>query len=377
MRRRTLSLTSLASCGGLSARRAMNCAYDLEEERISEWARSSGYKSLLLQAPDGMKVYCRKLAESLATRGFRVVLSASHCWGGCDVALTEMKRLGCEALVHIGHHGPVRFKPPRNVLFVPGRSLIDTEEIAASAASKLIEKGVKTVGVVASAQHTHTLPTVLRRLEELGLRAYTSRSPDPFMEEGLIIGCDQRAAERLSKIADAILVIAGGVFHALGAALATGVETHALDPYTRSIRDVSRDAKKVVALRLSHLSSALEAKDAMIVLSLKPGQRISAKQSEVLIKALKSRGFKEKVVVFDDVSREALEDFGGDNLYVNLACPRLVTDDPHLFPGPVVNPYELQVVLNRGIEAYTPRLSVTWWWSSHTFLSEAKRPPLG
>ncbi|MEM0225398.1 MAG: diphthamide biosynthesis enzyme Dph2 [Thermofilaceae archaeon] len=353
----------------------MQCAYDLEEQRVIEWARRFGYRSLLLQAPDGLKACARRLAESLASKGFDVVLSASHCWGGCDVALNEVKRAGCEALVHIGHHGPVRFKPPRSVLFVPGRSLIDLEEVAAKAASKLVEEGIRTVGVVASVQHVHALSSVVRKLGEQGLRALTSRSPDPFMQEGLIVGCDQRAAENLSKAVDAFLVIAGGVFHAIGVALATGVKTYAVDPYASSIRDVDREVKKVIALRLSHLSLALEARNATLVVSLKPGQRLTARQFRILWEVLKSKGYKVDVVAFDDVSREALENFGGSSLYVNLACPRLATDDHHLFPGPVVNPSELLAVLKGGIEAYTPSLSVTWWRSSRTSPSGAERPP--
>lgn len=336
--------------------------YDLEEERIIEWAKASGYRRLLLQAPDGIKARARELAGVLEVKGLEVVLSASHAWGGCDVALHEMQHLGCDALVHLGHHGPVRFKAPPNTLFVPARALIDVSGIVEKAASVLANEGIRRVGVTISTQHAHSLPKVKNVLRGQGIQVLTASSPNPYLQEGVIIGCDVRAAEQLNRSVEAFLVVAGGVFHALGVALATGVKTVAADPYTGSVCDVSREVRRLIALRLAHLSSSLEARDAVIVSSLKPGQWAGWKRLRELIRTLEGRGVKSKLLIFDDVSREALENYGGTDLYVNTACPRLAIDDRHLFPGPVVNAAELLEVVRKGLDAYNPKVALNAAW---------------
>jgi hypothetical protein len=37
--------------------------------------------------------------------------------------------------------------------------------------------------------------------------------------------------------------------------------------------------------------------------------------------------------VCDDVTRDALQDYGGADVYVNAACPRLAVDDAGMFPA--------------------------------------------
>ena len=159
--------------------------------------------------------------------------------------------------------------------------------------------------------------------------------------------------------ADGFLVIGGGKFHALGVALATGRRTFAADPYMNTVIDVSGEAKRIIAVRLAHLSSALDVREAIIVASTKPGQRLDSEKLAHLQLKLKERGVRVRVVAFNDVSRENLDDLGAAELYINTACPRLATDDPHLFPAPVVNYRELLHVLEGGLEAYDPTLSVT------------------
>lgn len=312
----------------------------------------------MLQAPNGIKRYLNSLVDSLEEAGAETILSASHTWGGCDVALNELGAVGADALVHVGHYSPVRFTPPSNVLFVPGLSSVDALEVVERAADELLGEGVRKVGVFTTTQHLHELGRALSALSERGLEAFTASSPDLAMREGLVTGCDARAAERLAGSVDALLVVAGGKFHALGVALATGVRTVAADPFTRTAFWLDEDARRTISLRLYHLFQALEAREALLVLSKKPGQKPPREVLRQALELLARRGFKVRVAVFGDVERGVLEDFGGANLFINAACPRLATDSPHLFPKPVVNLTEILYVLENGLGAFTPSLSV-------------------
>jgi len=330
----------------------------IDADAIARWATARGCRKLLFQAPDGIKRFLVKTIEELEERGFEIAFSASHAWGGCDVALTELATLGYDALVHVGHHGPVRFRAPENVLFVPAYSTADVRNVIENAAAKLSSEGVRAVGLLSAVQHLHKLEQARQLFLEYGINAYTSKSPDPTMPEGLVIGCDSRAAEKLIGTVDAFLVIAGGVFHALGVALATGARTFAADPYTGRVVEVDQMLRGIVAKRLAHLAAVMEAQNGILVVSSKPGQRACELRVNALLKSCLERGLKLRLVVFDEVSRDALLDYGGAEVFVNAACPRLSIDDPHVFPGPVVNASELEIALKSGLVAYEPRLAL-------------------
>ena len=332
--------------------------YLIDADAIARWATARGYRKLLFQAPDGIKRFLIETARELEERGFEIALSGSHAWGGCDVALTELTTLCYDALVHVGHHGPVRFRAPENVLFVPAYSTADVNNVIENAAAKLSSEGVRAVGLLSTVQHLHKLEQARQLLLEYGIKAFTSKSPDPMMPEGLVIGCDSRAAEKLVGSVEAFLVVAGGIFHALGVALATGGRTFAADPYTGRVVEVDQLLRSIVAKRLAHLAAVMESQNGILVVSSKPGQRACKLRVDALLKSCLERGLKLWLVIFDEVSHDALLDYGGAEVFVNAACPRLSIDDPHVFPGPVVNASELETVLKNGLAAYEPRLAL-------------------
>lgn len=342
-----------------SSSKPRECLYTFNEDQIVSWAHNLGYRRLLIQAPDGIKRCIRPLLECLESRGFEVALSASHAWGGCDLALNELKGVNFDAIVHIGHYSSVRFRAPDNALFVPGYSRVDTTKAVERAATLLDSEGIRKVGILTTVQHITELCKVKNLLADYGIKSLTAKSPDPAMLEGMVIGCDVRAAEKLRGKVEGFLVVAGGIFHALGVTLATGSFTVAADPYTGHALKIEQEARRIVALRLFHLSTALDSRNALFILSNKPGQKLSRRKVEKLLVYLKKKASLQlRVIVFDDIRGEALRDYNTADFYINSACPRLVTDDPDIFPGPVVNLAEYLKVIRKGLDAYEPRLSV-------------------
>ncbi|RLE97742.1 MAG: diphthamide biosynthesis enzyme Dph2 [Thermoprotei archaeon] len=343
----------------------IECDYLLEEERIAKWAKRHGYRRLLIQAPDGIKRCLSSLIEKLEDKGLEVLLSGSHTWGGCDVVMDEAETLGADAIVHIGHHGPVRFRPPPNILFIAAHSRIEIANVVEEAALRLAREGVRSVGLLTTVQHAHLLERAEAILRDCGLEVKFSRSPDPYMWRGLITGCDVGAAESIKEEVDAFLVMCGGTFHATGVALATGSEVIVADPYTGKVVSVEREARRAMAVRLSQLSEAFEAREAVVLVSTKPGQRVGVNVLRNVKELLEGRGIRCRVLVVNDVERSVLEDYGPADLYVNTACPRLAIDDYELFPGPVINLGEIHYLLKGDLSSYTPKDAFTQRLSSH------------
>ena len=273
--------------------------------------------------------------------------------------MKDAETLGADAIIHVGHHGPVRFEPPSNVLFVPAYSSVEIAGVVEKAALKLAEEGIRKVGLLTTVQHVHLLKEAEAVLEECGLEAVSSRSPDPHMWKSLITGCDVRAAESVRGEVDAFLVVSGGLFHALGVALATGAKVVAADPYTGRVTGIDEEARRAVALRLSQLSEALDAREAVVITSTKPGQWVGASVLRRIRELLAKKGIKCRTLVVNDVERSLLEDYGPADFYVNTACPRLAIDDYELFPSPVINLGEIPCLLSGDLSSYTPRMALT------------------
>ena len=320
--------------------------YTFDLEAVERWAREKGARRLLLQAPDGLKAAAVELARRLEQEGFEVLISGGHAWGGCDVAYSEAGSVGAEGILHLGHHGFVGHSGGKvPVLFLPALSTADPAPVFGRALEEVLAEGHSEVALGATVQHVHHV----NRLEEVargaGVRLHVGELGG---FRGLVVGCNYSSLSGGS----AVVVVAGGVFHGLGAALWTGKPTWVADPYLREVKRV--DVRRFLAVRLEMLSRAMEARRFAVLVSVKPGQR-RLQVAELVAKALRRSGREALLVVLDEVTREALENLTGFEAFVNTACPRLAVDDAEIFPAPVVNVGELKYVLKGSPDGYSPR----------------------
>ncbi len=320
--------------------------YLFDLEAVERWAREKGVRRLLLQAPDGMKAAAVELARRLEQKGFEAIISGSHAWGGCDVAYDEAESVGAEGILHLGHHGFVGHSGGRvPVLFLPAPSSSDPVPVFRRALEEVLAEGHLEVALGVTVQHAH----LVGRLEEVAGEVGVTLHVGEFGGfKGLVVGCNYSSLSGGS----AVVIVAGGVFHGLGAALWTGKPTWVADPYLREVRRI--DVRKFLAVRLEMLSRAMEARRFAVLVSAKPGQR-RLHVAKLAAEALRRSGREASLVVLDEVTREALENLPGFDAFVNTACPRLAVDDAEMFPAPVVNAGELKYLLRGSLEGYSPR----------------------
>jgi 2-(3-amino-3-carboxypropyl)histidine synthase len=320
--------------------------YEVELSEVYAQLKDNNSTRILVQAPDGLKRIAVLVAEKLGQDGYEVYLSGSHAWGGCDIAVNEARSLDADTILHIGHHGFVGARVTNvKVLFVPVNYTGNFLEPLKKALEEIMRRGYKSIALGVTIELHKRYGEVEKLASSVGLEVRTG-----FLGnfKGLVIGCNYSALPE----ADAILIVAGGKFHALGAALWTRKIAWCVDPYLRSYGVV--DAKPLIARRLRDLSLAMDARSFLIVVSSKTGQLRLSLAGEIK-RRLEQGGRKAVIVVLGDVSRDRLLDFGNYDAYVNTACPRLVIDDPDIFPGPVVNPGELKYVLTGRLENYDSR----------------------
>lgn len=305
--------------------------YDLEVEKIIDEVRSRGVKSVVVQAPDGLKPYLKDLWKRLSSIGITVYISTDACYGGCDLVDEIGRKLGAEMLIHIGHKRFVKIKEEIPTLYVPAIHSADVSKLVRMSVEFLRDRGIKRVGLVASLQHVHTLGSFVEGLKSNGLEAVVDEATG-----GLVLGCNVEAAKRISGLVDAILHVGGGDFHALGVALAVDLPTYIADPYKEEVRDIEKLKRKILARRWWAIQKARNAKVFGVVVVAKAGQ-FNKEYALFIKRELETKGREAVMLVADDVSPERLSSFTFVDSFIVTGCPRISLDNQEIFGKPVLN----------------------------------------
>jgi 2-(3-amino-3-carboxypropyl)histidine synthase len=295
---------------------------------------------ILLQFPEGLKAEAVAKARALEAQGNEVLLSASPCYGACDVATAQAKALGADKIIHYGHSQFVDADVP--VEYVEYPQEVEYADVAKKALGML--GTYRTVGLVTTVQHVAQLPGIKKLLEKNGKRVLIGKRGARAKHDGQVLGCDQGAAQSIERSVDCFLYFGGGVFHPLGVALAVQKPVLAADPFLKKVFWLDEMKEKFARRRKGALLKALEAKRFGILVSTKPGQ-FALKEAEALRDALRKRGREAHVLVADEIVPETLENFRAFDCYINTACPRIV-EDAERFAKPVLNAGEAREMLN-------------------------------
>lgn len=343
-----------------------NIPYDIDLELARRAIVESGASRVVLQLPDGLKQYSINLIECLKPLipdNVEVYVHADSVYGSCDIQYGQLwVTLKPNLILHIGHSPyPVElagsFVEPSEglgvkVVYIPALSKLGvSSEAVGDAARMLKEYGVKTVGLVATAQHTHILSGIARSLEAEGLNPVIPRGFKPYFSDGQVIGCDYRLA-RFIKV-NGFLYVGGGLFHPLGLYLATFKPVIKLDPYEGRAVDITPEGERVYRVRLSKVMEAFNAERWAIIVGLKTGQ-YRPWLVERIVREMEAKGKKYVLVASETLSLQNLIaiDSSWIQAFTVTSCPRLPTDDYWDYHKPVLTPGETFMALRGELEPY-------------------------
>lgn len=295
---------------------------------IIDIAKNTNAERIALQFPEGLKRYSGEVSSALKKEGYDVIISGDPCWGSCCLALDALNQ--ADILIHIGHTPVTEHE---NVYYVPFFQEIDVN---------VLEKAVPTlmkydsVAVITTVQHAKQIHEMAEFLRGRGVNCTVGKGLPRTPYDGQILGCTYAAAK--SPDAECCFFVGTGVFHAIGAALATKKPTYALDPFASGdIQEVSCD--RLLRRRFAVIEKAKSAENFGILLSSKSGQ-----MRKELAYHLASLHKCASVILIDEISEMQLRNLGFD-AYVNTACPRLSMDDQTRFHAPVLSPQEFEILL--------------------------------
>lgn len=319
--------------------------YDINLEKVAKEIKEKGYSKVLLQLPEGLKIYATDFVGFLENAtDAEFVVFADPCFGACDVICSDVKDTGVDFIVQIGHL-PIpcleESEPP--TMFVNAFVDFDVEKLVKKVCSKLDSKKI---GLVTTAQHVHLLGKIKESLSKEDFEIFIGDGDGRIDAKGQILGCNFSAANQLKDDVDMFLFIGSGTFHAMGLILSTKKPVVVVDPYTLEVKKEEIDDLKDMILkqRYGAIASCRDAKTFGILIGLKKGQE-RTELADDLKKMIESKGGKALVFAMNHFSPMFLEGFRGINCFVSTSCPRIAIDDYIQYKIPIITPVELKILL--------------------------------
>ncbi len=321
--------------------------YSIEIEKVVKIIKKEGYKTVALQLPEGLKSYASKIVEIIQNdTDATVIVSADPCFGACDIANYELKNIGVEFVIQIGHT-PI---PEIKGLLIPTTFI---NALSTNDVTQVVEKSIshlegKRIGVVTTAQHLHTFDTVKDILKKHNFEPIISNGDERIVAKGQILGCNFSAGMNIVDEVDSFLFVGSGNFHPVGLLLSSKKSVVAADPYENTVKKQELEELKNTILRQRYgaIANSKNAKKFGILIGLKQGQQ-RIELSYRIKKLLDDNNKKSIFIAIDHFSPVALQSFRDVDCFVSTSCPRIPIDDYLQYKIPIITPVELEIVLGK------------------------------
>ncbi len=289
--------------------------------------------------PQGLKPEATSIAKVVEEMGALPIISVDPCYGACDIAISEAQGLGVDLIVHFGHARMVKHEAVPTI-YVEAHATI-TIDAAIQQALPLLANYSK-IGLATSVQHLQMLNEARELLTRAG-KTVEIGDAGQIAYAGQVSGCNYSNVKSIQGEVEAFLFVGGGMFHALGIALATGKPTIIADPYDTRAYFVNDEAQRILKQRFASLQEAKKAKTFGVLVGLKPGQKHL--DNALKVKAIAEKAGKTAYMLAGrEITPEMLLEFPSIDAYINTACPRISLDATGKFSKPMLTVPEFMVV---------------------------------
>lgn len=294
-------------------------------EEVLEEIKDEEYDRVGLQGPDGIKPQLIEFADELEENGIEPVIIGASTFGACGIADEKAKRMGADALIHVGH---TRFLHPEgadmddtDVYYLPYREDRDIMGVLEEEYEEIEEDKIGLVGVT---QYMDRAEKAREFLEEKGYEVVEGKTGLRTTEPGQVLGCDAGAAHNIAEKVDAFVFLGSGHFHPSQVS-ETGKKVYVVDPYTKDIwieppNSLDDEMQAEIARVMKHKDKEKWG----IVTSSKKGQNYM-NAVKIAKEKLEKHGKDVYVFVEDRIFEPDYKGYGID-IYVNCACPRMTKD---------------------------------------------------
>ncbi len=321
----------------------------IDEKTIFKIIEERKPVSVALNGPDGMLPAVQDTAMRIMERfDIPAYVLADTTWGTCDLNSNGAKVLSAEVLFNIGHTiNMTNFED--NVVLIDAFDDIPFDRVALKCAEML--KG-KTVSLVTDSQHLNQVDLVREILENGGVNVKIGKGKGQ-LNDGQVFGCEFYPAMEVKDVVDANVFMGQSNFHASGLALSTNKTTYVLDPYFNEVRDVTEFAQMLQKKATLAMYKAAEANTFGVIVGLKEGQ-LSKLTALKFKRELEKEGKTVHLFALTDITNDRLRNLKGIDAFIQVACPRISTDNQ--FDKPVLSTPQanglLKILRHESLENY-------------------------
>ncbi|RMW38210.1 MAG: diphthamide biosynthesis enzyme Dph2 [Nitrosopumilus sp.] len=327
----------------------------IDEKRIFQEIEEKNPASVSLNGPDGILPQVQDTAKNITKKfGIPAYVLADTTWGTCDLNSNGSKVLGAEIQFNIGHTINTETYE-ENLILIDAYDDVEFDSVAKKCA-ELLEG--KTISLVTDSQHLHQVDKVEKILTENGITVKIGKGKGQ-LNDGQVFGCEFYPATGLKKEVDGYVFLGQSNFHASGIALSTNLPTYVLDPYFNEVREVTDFAQKLKKKATLAIYKAAEAKTFGVIVGLKEGQ-LSKVFALKIKEELEAEGKEVQLFALTDITNDRLRNLKGIDAFIQVACPRISTDnqfDKPVLSSPQANAL-LKILRNESIEGY---LEIPHW----------------
>lgn len=296
----------------------------IDEHRIFDIIRTKKPKSVALNGPEPLLPKIQKVSENIE-KEFNIIsyIIGDRSWGSCDLNIQAMDMLGADILFNIGHTISLESFGDK-VYMINAFDNVKFDSIALKCAHELAGK-YKTVSLVTDSQHLHQIEPVKRIFEQNGFIVEIGKGIGQ-LNDAQVFGCEFHPAFKIKNSIEAFIFLGQSRFHSIGIALSTEKPTFMLDPYFEEFTQIDKEAEIVKKRAILSIYKALDARTIGIIIGLKEGQFSNIKAMEFR-RDLNKLGINTQLIAISEVSDEKLQNFREIDAFIQLACPRLGTDN--------------------------------------------------
>ncbi|MEO9321398.1 MAG: diphthamide biosynthesis enzyme Dph2 [Nitrososphaera sp.] len=296
----------------------------IDEDRIFQVIAERHPRSVALNGPEALIPKLQLAAEHITQRtGIPAYIIGDTCWGSCDLNTHAADMLGAEILFNIGH--TIRMENfGSKVVMINAYDDVSFASIADKCAEGL-SGSYRTVSLLTDSQHLLQLQEVKRIFESRGFTVILGTGKGQLLD-GQVFGCEFYPAHSRVKEVDAFVFLGQSMFHAASVAMSTEKPTFMLDPYFEEYTQVNEFAAKLQKRAILSVYKAMDVENFGLIIGLKEGQ-FSQLTAMELKKEFEKEGKKVQLIALTEITDERLQNFRGIDAFVQVACPRIATDN--------------------------------------------------
>ncbi len=297
----------------------------IDEEKIFSTISEKKPRSIALDGPDGILKKIQSCAHKLTEKyNIPVYVIGDTSWGSCDLNIHAAEMLGVDILFNIGHTISME-KFGDKVIMVDAFDDVDFSKIAKRCAIDLRKNNFKKISLVTNSQYLQSVQKVKEIFEFHGYDVIIGRGKG-HLNDAQVFGCEFYPVHDTKDQVDAYLFLGQSIFHSASIAIVTQKPTFMLDPYFNEYSEISDIAQKLEKKALLSIYKAQDAKTIGIIIGLKEGQFANIKALE-LKRLLEQEGKRILLIAMTEITDERLLSFQDIDAFIQVACPRIGTDN--------------------------------------------------